>query len=171
MENSTLLDVRTVFLNTVLFGAKTTPELLIDSCISDEFINLLDMDDGIKKDTFFRKISIQFLMQLNIMERINLIDILSTNETYNQFLFVIYTLSNKDKKQSEDNVKNKIDKDLMEYKNNGLITDSVLAYFRVMLDRLTLFDFNKPGMINKSEYMKISTQLLSNSMEKYFLEN
>ena len=33
------------------------------------------------------------------------------------------------------------DKDLMEYKNNGLITDSVLAYFRVMLDRLILFDF------------------------------
>jgi hypothetical protein len=105
------------------------------------------------------------------MERINLIDILRTNETYNQFLFVVYTLTNKDKKQSEDNVKNKIDKDLMEYKNNGLITDSVLAYFRVMLDRLTLFDFNKPGMINKSEYNKISAQLLSNNMGKYFLEN
>ena len=171
MENSTLLDVRTVFLNTVLFGAKTTPELLIDSCTSDEFINLLNMDNGIGKDTFFRKISIEFLLQLNIMERINLIDILRTNETYNQFLFVVYTLTNKDKKQSEDNVKNKIDKDLMEYKNNGLITDSVLAYFRVMLDRLTLFDFNKPGMINKSEYNKISAQLLSNNMGKYFLEN
>lgn len=171
MENSTLLDVRTVFLNKVLFGAKTTPELLIDSCTSDEFINLLNMDNGIEKDTFFRKISIEFLLQLNIMERINLIDILSTNETYNQFLFVIYTLTNKDKKQSEDNVKNKIDKDLMEYKNNGLISDSVLAYFRVMLDRLTLFDFNKPGMINKSEYNKISAQLLSNNMGKYFLEN
>ena len=171
MENSTLLDVRTVFLNMVLFGAKTTPELLIDSCTSDEFINLLNMDDGIEKYTFFRKISIEFLLLLNEIERTNLIDILSTNETYNQFLFVIYTLTNKDKKQSEDNVKNIIDKDLMEYKNNGLITDSVLAYFRVMLDRLTLFDFNKPGMINKSEYMKISTQLLSNNMEKYFLEN
>lgn len=171
MENSTLLDVRTVFLNMVLFGAKTTPELLIDSCTSDDFINLLDMDDGTEKDTFFRKISIEFLLQLNIMERINLIDIISTNETYNQFLFVIYTLTNKEKKQSDDNVKNKIDKDLMEYKNNGLITDSVLAYFRVMLDRLILFDFNKPGMINKSEYMKISTQLFSNNMGKYFLEN
>ena len=171
MENSTLYDVRTRFLNRVLFGAKTTPELLIDSCTSDEFINLLNMDNGIEKDTFFRKISIEFLLQLNIRERINLIDIISTNETYNQFLFVIYTLTNKDKKQSEDNVKNKIDKDLMEYKNNGLITDSVLAYFRVMLDRLTLFDFNKPGMINKSEYNKISAQLLSNNMGKYFLEN
>ena len=171
MENSTLLDVRTVFLNMVLFGAKTTPELLIDSYTSDEFINLLNMDDGIEKDTFFRKISIEFLLLLNEIERTNLIDILSTNETYNQFLFVIYTLTNKDKKQSEDNVKNKIDKDLMEYKNNGLISDSVLAYFRVMLDRLTLFDFNKPVMINKSEYMKISTQLLSNNMGKYFLEN
>lgn len=171
MENSTLLDVRTVFLNMFLFGAKTTPELLIDSYTSDEFINLLNMDDGIEKDTIFRKISIEFLLQLNEIERNNLIDILSTNETYNQFLFVIYTLTNKDKKQSDDNVKNKIDKDLMEYKNNGLITDSVLAYFRVMLDRLTLFDFNKSGMINKSEYNKISTQLLSNNMEKYFLEN
>lgn len=171
MENSTLYDVRTRFLNSVLFGAKTTPELLIDSCTSDEFINLLNMDNGIEKDTFFRKISIEFLLQLNIRERINLIDIISTNETYNQFLFVIYTLTNKDKKQSEDNVKNKIDKDLMEYKNNGLISDSVLAYFRVMLDRLTLFDFNKPGMINKSEYNKISAQLLSNNMGKYFLEN
>ena len=171
MENSTLLDVRTVFLNMFLFGAKTTPELLIDSYTSNEFINLLNMDDGIEKDTIFRKISIEFLLQLNEIERNNLIDILSTNETYNQFLFVIYTLTNKDKKQSDDNVKNKIDKDLMEYKNDGLITDSVLAYFRVMLDRLTLFDFNKPGMINKSEYMKISTQLLSNNMGKYFLEN
>ena len=94
MENSTLLDVRTVFLNMVLFGAKTTPELLIDSYTSDEFINLLNMDDGIEKDTFFRKISIEFLLQLNVMERINLIDILSTNETYNQFLFVIYMLTN-----------------------------------------------------------------------------
>ena len=171
MENSTLLDVRTVFLNMVLFGAKTTPELLIDSCTSDDFINLLDMDDGTEKDTFFRKISIEFLLQLNVMERINLIDILSTNETYNQFLFVIYMLTNKDKKQTEGGIKIKICEDLMEYKNNGLITDSVLAYFRVMLDRLILFDFNKPGMINKSEYMKISTQLLSNNMGKYFLEN
>ncbi|WP_322549315.1 hypothetical protein [Flavobacterium psychraquaticum] len=171
MENSTLLDVRTVFLNMVLFGAKTTPELLIDSCTSDDFINLLDMDDGTEKDTFFRKISIEFLLQLNVMERINLIDILSTNETYNQFLYVIYMLTNKDKKQTEGGIKIKICEDLMEYKNNGLITDSVLAYFRVMLDRLILFDFNKPGMINKSEYMKISTQLLSNNMGKYFLEN
>ena len=94
MENSTLLDVRTVFLNMVLFGAKTTPELLIDSYTSDEFINLLNMDDGIEKDTFFRKISIEFLLLLNEIERINLIDILSTNETYNQFLFVIYMLTN-----------------------------------------------------------------------------
>ena len=53
MENSTLYDVRTRFLNRVLFGAKTTPELLIDSCTSDEFINLLNMDNGIEKDTFF----------------------------------------------------------------------------------------------------------------------
>ena len=80
-------------------------------------------------------------------------------------------LTNKDKRQTENSIKIKICEDLMEYKNNGLITDSVLAYFRVMLDRLTLFDFNKPGMINKSEYMKISTQLLSNNMGKYFLEN
>ena len=171
MENSTLLDVRTVFLNMVLFGAKTTPELLIDSCTSDEFINLLNMDNGIEKDTFFRKISIEFLLLLNEIERINLIDILSSNETYNQFLFVIYMLANKDKRQTENSIKIKICEDLMEYKNNGLITDSVLAYFRVMLDRLILFDFNKPGMINKSEYMKISTQLLSNNMGKYFLEN
>ena len=57
MENSTLFDVRTVFLNTVLFGAKTTPELLIDSCTSDEFINLLNIDNGIEKDTFFALVS------------------------------------------------------------------------------------------------------------------
>jgi hypothetical protein len=171
MENSTSLDVRTVFLNRVLFRTKTTPDLLIDSCTSDEFINLLNIDDGIEKDTLFRKISIEILLILNEIERINLIDILSTNETYNQFLFIIYTLTNKDNKQTENSIKIKICEDLMEYKNNGLITDSVLAYFRVMLDRLTLFDFNKPGMINKSEYMKISNQLLSNNMEKYFLEN
>jgi hypothetical protein len=171
MENSTSLDVRTLFINRVLFGTKTIPDLLIDSCTSDEFINLLNIDDGIEKDTLFRKISIEILLILNEIERINLIDILSTNETYNQFLFIIYTLTNKDNKQTENSIKIKICEDLMEYKNNGLITDSVLAYFRVMLDRLTLFDFNKPGMINKSEYMKISNQLLSNNMEKYFLEN
>lgn len=171
MENSTLFDVRTLFLNRVLFGTKTAPELLIDSCTSDNFINLLKMDDGIEKDTFIRKISIDFLLLLNEIERINLINIIRTNEAYNQFLFVIYMITNKDKKQTEDSVKIKIDKDLMEYKNNGIITVTVLAYFRVMIDRLTLFDFKKPGMIKKSEYMKISTQLLSNNMEKYFLEN
>lgn len=171
MENSTLLDVRTVFLNMVLFGTKTTPELFIDLCTSDEFINLLKMDDGIEKDTFFRKISIDFLMQLNEMERNKLIEIISANETYNQFLYVIYMHTHKDKKKTEDSIKIQIVEDLMEYKNNSKITDSVLAYFRVMLDRLTLFDFNKPGMINKSEYMKISNQLLSNNMGKYFLEN
>lgn len=80
MENSTLYDVRTRFLNSVLFGAKTTPELLIDSCTSDEFINLLNMDNGIEKDTFFRKISIEFLLQLNIRERINLIDIVNRQQ-------------------------------------------------------------------------------------------
>ena len=79
-------------------------------------------------------------------------------------------ITNKDKKQTEDTIKNKIQEDLMGYKINGKITDSVLCYFRVMLDRLTLFDFNKPGMVNKSEYMKISTQLLSNNIGKYFLE-
>ncbi len=170
MEKSTLLDVRTVFLNMVLFGTKTNPKLTIDSCMSYEFINLLQMDEGIEKDILFRKISIKFLFQLNELERCNLFDIIVTNETYNQFLFVVYMITNKDKKQTEDTIKNKIQEDLMEYKNKGLITDSVLAYFRVMLDRLTLFDFNKPGKVSSEEYLKISTQLLSNNIDKYFLE-
>ena len=170
MENSTTLDVRTVFLNMVLFGTKTTPELTIDSYTSDEFINLLNMYDGIEKDTFFRKISIEFLLLLNEMERSNLFDIIVINETYNQFLFMVYMITNKDKKQTEDNIKNKIQEDLMEYKINGKITDSVLCYFRAMLDRLTLFDFSNPGKISNEEYMRISTQLLSNKMGKYFLE-
>ena len=170
MENSTTLDVRTVFLNMVLFGTKTTPELTIDSYMSNEFINLLNMDEGIEKDIVFRKISIKFLLQLNELERCNLFDIIVTNVTYNQFLFVVYMITNKDKKQTEDTIKNKIQEDLMEYKNKGLITDSVLAYFRVMLDRLTLFDFNKPGKVSSEEYLIISTQLLSNNIDKYFLE-
>ena len=58
----------------------------------------------------------------------------------------------------------------MEYKNNSKITDSVLCYFRVLLDRLTLFVFNKPGEISNEEYMRISNQLLSNNIDKYFLE-
>lgn len=170
MENSTLLDVRTVFLNMVLFGAKTTPEILIDSSTSDDFINLLKIDDGIEKDTVFREISIKFLFQLNEMERSNLFDIIVTNETYNQFLFMVYMITNKDKKQTEDTIKSKIQEDLMGYKINGKITDSVLCYFRVMLDRLTLFDFNNPGKISSEEYKRISSQLLSNNMGKYFLE-
>ena len=170
MENSTLLDVRTVFLNMVLFGDKTTPEFLKDSYTSDRFITLLNMDDGIEKDTHFREISIKFLFQLNEIERSNLFDIISINETYNQFLFVVYMITNKDKKQTEETIKNKIQEDLMGYKINGKITDSVLCYFRAMLDRLTLFDFTNPGKISGEEYMKISTQLLSNNMGKYFLE-
>ena len=170
MENSTLLDVRTVFLNMVLFGAKTTPLFSNDLCTSDRFIVLSNLDDGIEKDTHFREISIKFLIQLNEIERSNLFDIIVTNETYNQFLFMVYMITNKDKKQTEDNIKNKIQEDLMEYKINGKITDSVLCYFRAMLDRLTLFDFSNPGKISNEEYMRISTQLLSNKMGKYFLE-
>jgi hypothetical protein len=170
MENSTLLDVRTVFLNMVLFGAKTTPEFLNDSCTTDQFITLLNMGDSIEKDTNFREISIKFLFQLNEIERSNLFDIININETYNQFLFMIYMITNKDKKQTEDTIKSKIQEDLMGYKINCKITDSVLCYFRVMLDRLTLFDFNNPGKISGKEYMKISTQLLSNNVGKYFLE-
>ena len=170
MENSTLLDVRTVFLNMVLFGAKPTPEFLKDSYTSNRFIALSNMDDGIEKDTHFREISIRFLFQLNEIERSNLFDIIVTNETYNQFLFMVYMITNKNKKQTEDTIKNTIQEDLMGYKINGKITDSVLCYFRVMLDRLTLFDFNNPGKISSEEYMRISTQLLSNNMGKYFLE-
>jgi hypothetical protein len=170
MENSTLLDVRTVFLNMVLFGAKTTPVFLKDSYTSDRFIALSNMDDGIEKDTHFREISIKFLFQLNEIERSNLFDIIVTNETYNQFLFMVYMITNKDKKQTEDTIKSKIQEDLMEYKNNGKITDSILCYFRAMLDRLTLFDFSNPGKISSEEYMRISSQLLSNNMGKYFLE-
>ena len=58
----------------------------------------------------------------------------------------------------------------MRYKINGKITDSVLCYFRAMLDRLTLFDFTNLGKISSEEYMRISSQLLSNNMGKYFLE-
>jgi hypothetical protein len=170
MENSTLLDVRTVFLNMVLFGAKTTPEFLKDLYTSDQFIALSNLDDGIEKDTHFREISINFLFQLNELERTNLLDIIVANETYNQFLFMVYMITNKDKKQTEDTIKSKIQEDLMGYKINGKITDSVLCYFRVMLDRLTLFDFNKPGKVSSEEYMKMSTQLLSNNIGKYFLE-
>ena len=170
MENSTLLDVRTVFLNMVLFGAKTTPLFSNDLCTSDRFIALSNMDDSIEKDTHFREISIKFLFQLNEIERSNLFDIISINETYNQFLFMVYIITNKDKKQTEDSIKSKIKEDLMDYKKNGKITDSVLCYFRAMLDRLTLFDFKNPGKISSEEYMKISTQFLSNNMGKYFLE-
>lgn len=170
MENSTLLDVRTVFLNMVLFGIKTTPVFLNDLCASDRFITLSNMDDSIEKDTHFREISIKFLFQLNEIDRRNLFDIIVANETYNQFLFMVYMITNKDKKHTEDTIKSKIQEDLMGYKINGKITDSVLCYFRAMLDRLTLFDFKNPGKISSEEYMRISTQLLSNNMGKYFLE-
>lgn len=170
MENSTLLDVRTLFLNMVLFEAKTTPLFSNDLCTSDRFIALSNLDDGIEKDTHFREISINFLFQLNELERNNLLDIIVTNETYNQFLFMVYMITNKDKKQSEDKIKSKIQEDLMGYKINGKITDSVLCYFRAMIDRLTLFDFSNPGKISSEEYMRISSQLLSNNMGKYFLE-
>jgi hypothetical protein len=170
MENSTLLDVRTLFLNRVLFGTKTAPELTIDSCTSDEFINLLKIDYGVEKDIIFREISIKFLLQLNKIERRKLLDILSINETYINFLFLVYLITNKDKKQTEDGIKIKIYNDLMEYKNNSIITDSVLCYFRVLLDRLTSFVFNNPGKISNDEYMRISIQLLSNNIDKYFLE-
>lgn len=79
-------------------------------------------------------------------------------------------ITNKDQKQTEDCIKIKIYNDLMGYKNNCKITDSVLCYFRVLLDRLTLFVFNKPGKISNEEYMRISIQLLSNNIDKYFLE-
>lgn len=170
MENSTLLDVRTVFLNMVLFGAKTTPEFLKDLHTSDQFIALSNMDDSIEKDTRFREISINFLFQLNEIERSNLFNIIVTNETYNQFLLMVYMITNKNKKQTEDTIKNTIQEDLMRYKINGKITDSVLCYFRAMLDRLTLFDFTNLGKISSEEYMRISSQLLSNNMGKYFLE-
>ncbi len=170
MENSTLLDVRTVFLNIVLFGAKTAPKLTNDSCTSDEFINLLKIDYGVEKDTVFREISIKFLLQLNEIERRKLLDIISIDDTYSNFLFLVYMITNKDKKQTEDCIKIKIYNDLMEYKNHSIITDSVLCYFRVLLDRLTLFVFNKPGVISYEEYMRISNQLLSNNIDKYFLE-
>ena len=111
MENSTLLDVRTVFLNMVLFGAKTTPEFLKDLHTSDQFIALSNMDDSIEKDTRFREISINFLFQLNEIERSNLFNIIVTNETYNQFLLMVYMITNKNKKQTEDTIKNTIQED------------------------------------------------------------
>ncbi|WP_445712588.1 hypothetical protein [Flavobacterium sp.] len=170
MEKSTALDVRTVFLNTTLFGTKSAPELTTDCYTSDLLISLLNIDNDSEKETLVDKISVNYLMELNKEERTALIDIICSNEIYNQFLFLVYRTFSKDKQQTEDNINFKIYEELMGYKNSGIITNTVLYYFKVMLDRLTIFDFAVPGKVSKEEYLKISSQLLSNTFDNYFLE-
>lgn len=171
MENSTLLDVRTLFLNRVLFGSDTAPELLTDSPISGEFNRLLQLDENADSGIYLRGISALFLVKLNVTERLNLIEIIIADDVYNKLMFIEYLISIPDKRKTEDSIHIKIYDDLMGFYYNSLITLSVLTYCTIMLDRLTTFNFNNPGMISKSEYMKISTQLLTKDMDKFFLVN
>jgi hypothetical protein len=171
MENSTLLDVRILFLNRVLFGSNTAPELLTDSPISGEFNRLLQLDENADSGIFLRGISALFLVNLNVIERLNLIEIIIADDVYNKLMFIEYMITIPDKRKTEDTIHIKIYDDLMGYYESSLITHSVLTYCTIMLDRLILFNFNNPGMISKSEYMKISTQLLTKDMDKFFLVN
>jgi hypothetical protein len=168
MENSTLLDVRTLFLNRVLFGSDTAPELLTDSPISGEFNRLLQLDENADSGIYLRGISALFLVKLNVIERLNLIEIIIADDVYNKLMFIEYLISIPDKRKTEDSIHIKIYEDLMGFYESSLITDSVLTYCTIMLDRLTLFNFNNPGTISKSEYLKISTQLLTKEFGKYF---
>lgn len=171
MENSTLLDVRTLFLNRVLFGSDTAPELLTDSPISGEFNRLLQLDENADSGIYLRGISALFLVKLNVIERLNLIEIIIADDVYNKLMFIEYLISIPDKRKTEDSIHIKIYEDLMGFYESSLITLSVLTYCRIFLDRLTTFNFKNPGMISKSEYMKISVQLLTKDMDTFFLEN
>ena len=164
------LDVRTAFLNIVLFGNKSVPEFAFDLSTSDLFTNLLKLDNVIEKEILYKKISVSYLMELSIEERTVLIEIISSNEVYNKFLFLVGKAFTMDKQQTEDTIKVKIYQELMGYKNSGIITNTVLYYFKVILDRLVLFDYGIPGKVSKEEYLKISSLLLSNTFDNYFLE-
>ena len=168
MENSNSLDVRNVFLNRVLFGTKIAPELKNGSYTSDEFTKLLQMDYTNEKEAVFYEISINYLNQLTEIDRAAFVSIIAINKKYNMLLFLIYKMTKKVKDQTEDSIKARIYEDLMSFKNEGLANDSVMYYFKVMLDRLTLFNFQIPGKISREEYLKISSQLLFNDLENIF---
>ena len=169
MEKSNLNDVRAVFLNMVLFGTKTAPKPINNSTTSVEFNSLLKLNDDDEKDLGFKEISKKYLISLNKRDRDILVGIIISNQLYNNLILLIYRLSSTNSKDDNEIIRFKINKDLINYINNAIITDSVEYYFRIMLDRLTLFDFACQGKINEREYLKISYTLLSNNMDDYFI--
>lgn len=160
-------DIRTQFLNLILFGTKSTPGTKITSI---NFANLLKMKDDKEKEVIFNELSRSYLNLLNKTERHDLINIITSNETYYQLLIMVYILSKNNKNNSVDIILAKINDDLKEYETNALITDSVLYYFKIILDRITLFDFENHDKINEEEYLKISFCLLSKNMDDYFIK-
>jgi hypothetical protein len=171
MENPTSIDVRTVFLNTVLFGTNTVPEFKLHSKTSDLFVSLLKNHESNEIDEIFYEVSRKFLVDLNERERIDLLENISSNEIYNNFMTLFYMAENKEKgKNVEDYVREMLFKDVIEYVEKTVINDYVIIYFKIILDRIIFFDFEVTGMVSWDEYLRISSQILSNNMEKYFLE-
>ena len=170
MEKPTVQDVRVTFLNLVLFGVNSIPEFRKKEITSELFSSLLKLDNNGEKEFLIHNTSVDFLIKCNLEERISLIDIINSNEAYNYFLFLVNKTFPKNKLQTKDSINSKIHQELIEYKNNVIVNYTVLYYFKVIIDRLISFDFAVPGVVSKEEYLKISSLLLSNNFNNYFLE-
>ena len=88
---------------------------------------------------------------------------------YCKFIFAWYLLSKNHLIKSFEDAQYYVTKDLLEFKIEGKINDSVIQFFKIILDRISLFKFKIPGKINNSEYLRITSKINNCDIENYFL--
>ena len=169
MENSTSLDIRTEFVNVILFGSSIAPEITKSINTSAEFNHILQLKYDNEREQLLYPICSSFLKDLDNDGRLSLIDLMTSDGMYCKFIFAWYLLSKNHLIKSFEDAQYYVTKDLLEFKIEGKINDSVIQFFKIILDRLSLFKFKIPGKINNSEYLRITSKINNCDIENYFL--
>ena len=169
MENSTSLDIRTEFVNVILFGSSIAPEITKSINTSAEFNHILQLKYDKEREQLLYPICSSFLKDFDDNRRTSLIDIMTSDGTYCKFIFAWYLLSKNNLIKSFEDAEYYVTKDLLEFKIEGKINDSVIQFFKIILDRLSVFKFKIQGKISNSEYLRITSKINNCDVENYFL--
>lgn len=169
MEKSTSLNIRTEFVNVILFGSPIAPEITKSINTSSEFNHIIQLKYDHEREQLLYPICSNLLKDFDDNGRMSLIDVMTSDAIYCKFIFVWYIFSKKYLIKSFEDIENQVLSDLFEFKIEGKMNDSVIQFFKIIFDRLSLFKFRIPGKISNSEYLRITSKIYNCDVENYFL--
>lgn len=169
MESSISPNIRIEFVNLILFGSSIAPEITKSINTSAEFNHILQLKYDNEREQSLYPICSSFLKDLDYDGRLSLIDLMTSDGMYFKFIFAWYFFSKNHLVKSFEDIEHQVFSDLIEFKIEGKINDSVIQFFKIILDRLSVFKFKIPGKISNSEYLRITSKINNCDVENYFL--